>query len=42
MVDEMSNKFKNSHMLTAAFEDEKKRVSTIKTLVMTYKNALSK
>ena len=29
-------------MLTAGFEDEKKRIEHIKGLVMTYKNALSK
>jgi len=42
MEDEMANKFKNAHMLTAGFEDEKKRITLIKSLVMTYKNALSK
>ena len=42
MQDEMANKFTKAHMLTAGFEDEKKRIEHIKGLVMTYKNALSK
>ncbi len=42
MQEEMANKFTKAHMLTAGFEDEKKRIEHIKGLVMTYKNALSK
>jgi hypothetical protein len=42
MQDEMANKFTKAHMLTAGFEDEKKRIEHIKGLVITYKNALSK
>jgi len=42
MEDQMANKFKDSNVLTAGFEDEKKRIEKIKGLVMTYKNALSK
>jgi len=42
MEDEIANKFKDSKLLTAGFEDEKKRIEKIKTLVMTYKNALIK
>ena len=42
MEDDMANKFTKAHMLTAGFEDEKKRIEHIKGLVMTYKNALSK
>ncbi len=42
MQDEIANKFTKAHMLTAGFEDEKKRIEDIKGLVITYKNALSK
>jgi hypothetical protein len=42
MEDDMANKFTKAHMLTAGFEDEKKRITHIKDLVNTYKNALSK
>ena len=42
MEDDMANKFTKAHMLTAGFEDEKKRINHIKDLVNTYKNALSK
>jgi hypothetical protein len=42
MEDDMANKFTKAHMLTAGFEDEKQRITHIKGLVNTYKNALSK
>jgi hypothetical protein len=35
MQDEMANKFTKAHMLTAGFEEEKKRIEHIKGLVMT-------
>jgi chromosome segregation ATPase len=42
MEDDMANKFTKVDMLTAGFEDEKRRLTHIKILVNTYKNALSK
>jgi len=42
MEDQIANKFKDSAFLTAGFEDEKKRIEKIKSLVLTYKNSLIK
>ena len=42
MEDEMANKFTQVDMLTIGFDEEKKRLTLLKSMVNTYKNALSK
>lgn len=42
MLNDMENKFTKVDVLTAGFEEEKARLTHIKGLVYTYKNALSK